>query len=136
MTNGYISVSVCAPQKPNKNLQLSGSSFLRYSARNPSHHNMHLATLTCLVLDPLPSYTVGSASDNVYFSANFKTPDSASFDICYQQVVFNSTEDSVSTSRLYGWQETDEYWLNCELIQLPYIVFTIYSILCMSHCTL
>ena len=57
---------------------------------------------------------VDNSSDNVYFDANFKTTDFTSFDLSYQQVDINSTGDSVTTSRLYGWQEGDEYWLSCE----------------------
>ena len=55
-----------------------------------------------------------NSSDNIYFAANFKTTDFTSFDLSYQQVNINSNEDSVTTSRLYGWQEGDEYWLSCE----------------------
>ena len=57
---------------------------------------------------------VGNGSDNVYFAANYKTLDSTSYDISYQQVNISSAGDSVVTSRLYGWQQGDEYWLNCE----------------------
>lgn len=61
---------------------------------------------------------VESSSDNIYFAANFKSTDSMSYDISYQQVNVNSTEGSVSTSRLYGWQEGDEFWLSCESLRI------------------
>ena len=62
------------------------------------------------------SSTVESSSDNVYFAANFKSTDSMSFDISYQNVNISDAGDSVMTSRLYGWQEGDEHWLACESI--------------------
>ena len=57
---------------------------------------------------------VGSASDNVYFAANFRGTDSMSYDISYQQVTFGPSGETVNTSRLYGWQQGDMYWLACE----------------------
>ena len=61
-------------------------------------------------------FTVESSSDNIYFAANFKSTDSMSFDISYQHVNISDARDSVMISRLYGWQEGDEFWLSCESV--------------------
>ena len=57
-----------------------------------------------------------------------------SYDISYQQVNISSAGDGVMTSRLYGWQEGDEYWLSCEF----YIIHTTYYLsmpLSLEYCT-
>lgn len=58
----------------------------------------------------------GNKSDDVFFAANFKTANTESYDISYQQVDIGTDGDDegVSTSRLYGWQERDNNWLNCK----------------------
>jgi hypothetical protein len=60
--------------------------------------------------------TAGSSSDNVYFAANYKSTDPRSYDISYQHVNISNAGESAMTSRLYGWQEGDEFWLSCESI--------------------
>ena len=62
----------------------------------------------------LLSTAAGNATDNVYFSANFKTTDTGSYDISFQQVDFNDSLSRVETSRLYGWLQGNTHWLNCE----------------------
>ena len=59
------------------------------------------------------SLTAENEMDNVYFSANYKSVETTSFDLSYQQVDFESG-GGVSTSRLHGWQEGDSAWLNSE----------------------
>lgn len=59
--------------------------------------------------------TAGSSSDSIYFAANYKSTDPRSYDVSYRHVNISSAGDSAVTStRLYGWQEGDDFWLSCE----------------------
>ena len=81
-----------------------------------SYLNLYNIETTFFIISLSFLCTAESSSDNVYFAANFKNTDSMSFDISYQQVNINSSGESVTTSRLYGWQEGDEFWLACEYL--------------------